>query len=160
MLTYIKIRVVFFLVCTSSNRCNRSIFIFSVKFVTVNCNSSLLSLSGKGQPGSKQPHKLTSMKQETSPVHTLQTPNQGDQAESSGDELPTLEKTTAPRRQRSIDRYSNLPRRQTSYRMAKNLDAVSRKAMMMWETSEVFSEQTTTRRKKVGMSVLLVNVLK
>lgn len=78
-----------------------------------------------------------------------------DLAESSGDELPTLEKTNS-RRQRSLDRYSNLPRRQTSYRIAKNLDAVSRKAMMLYETSEIYWEQSCNRRKKVKV-VIAVN---
>ncbi|XP_076447063.1 uncharacterized protein LOC143284263 [Babylonia areolata] len=122
----------------------------------------LPSVKGQSRPGEKNPQPLTSIKQDTPPAHHHHHTVKGgsgsggdgcDQAlESSGDELPTLEKT-APRRQRSTDRYSNLPRRQTSYRIAKNLDAVSRKAMMMWEMSEVYSEQTTNRRKKVPESI-------
>ena len=110
--------------------------------------------SAKGSKASNGMHQLTSIKPEAPAPHranTADTPG-GDQADSSGDELPTLEKT-APRRQRSTDRYSNLPRRQTSYRIAKNLDAVSRKAMMMWEMSEVYSEQTSNRKKKVSRVV-------
>lgn len=97
-------------------------------------------------------HQLTSIKPELPVADGAPKVDAGEPAESSGDELPTLEKT-APRRQRSTDRYSNLPRRQTSYRIAKNLDAVSRKAMMMWEMSEVYSEQTSNRRKKVSRLV-------
>ncbi|XP_070197357.1 serine/arginine repetitive matrix protein 2-like isoform X2 [Littorina saxatilis] len=105
----------------------------------------------KGGKETKEMHQLTIVQQEPPPAPPPHKSSTGDHAESSGDELPTLEKT-APRRQRSVDRYSNLPRRQTSYRMAKNLDAVSRKAMMMWEMSEVYSEQTSNRRKKTPES--------
>lgn len=109
-------------------------------------------LLANGHKGDNDMHQLTSIKPELPVADGAPKVDAGDHAESSGDELPTLEKT-APRRQRSTDRYSNLPRRQTSYRIAKNLDAVSRKAMMMWEMSEVYSEQTSNRRKKVSRRV-------
>ncbi|WAQ98978.1 MGAP-like protein [Mya arenaria] len=38
-------------------------------------------------------------------------------------------------------RYADLPRRETTYRLAKNLDAVSRKAMEVYATSEMFQER-------------------
>ncbi|KAL8612914.1 hypothetical protein ACOMHN_034991 [Nucella lapillus] len=94
-----------------------------------------------------EPQPLTSIKQDMPPSHHPGKGDGGDQAESSSDELPTLEKT-APRRQRSSDRYSNLPRRQTSNRVAKSMDAVTLKAMKMWTSSEMYSKQTPCRRKK------------
>ena len=73
----------------------------------------------------------------------------GDLGESSEDDIPSLEKSGL-RRKVSMERFSDLPRRQSSYRVAKNLDAVSRKAMMMYKTSEVYSEQIAVRRKRVS----------
>ncbi|XP_052278743.1 uncharacterized protein LOC127877138 isoform X2 [Dreissena polymorpha] len=48
----------------------------------------------------------------------------------------------------TVDRYANLPRRETTYRLAKNLDAVSRKAMEVYATSEMYAEQKNFRRRK------------
>lgn len=126
----------------------------STLFCSHCCILGGLFLLAEGHNGGNEMHQLTSIRPEM-PGDGANKADTGDHAESSGDELPTLEKT-APRRQRSTDRYSNLPRRQTSYRIAKNLDAVSRKAMMMWEMSEVYSEQTSNRRKKVSWVVCVL----
>lgn len=46
-------------------------------------------------------------------------------------------------------RRETLPRRQSTYRLAKNLDAISRKAMFMYETSEMYcTEQKPAKRSK------------
>ena len=44
-------------------------------------------------------------------------------------------------------KFATLPRRESTYRLAKNLDAVSRKAMLLYESSEMFAEQKVKRRK-------------
>ncbi|XP_061165328.1 uncharacterized protein LOC133174264 [Saccostrea echinata] len=41
-----------------------------------------------------------------------------------------------------------IPQRKSTYRLAKNLDAVSRKAMLVYEASEKFESQKTRTRKK------------
>ncbi|KAK6168540.1 hypothetical protein SNE40_021052 [Patella caerulea] len=51
------------------------------------------------------------------------------------------------RQKKRTERFSNLPKRESTYRVAKNLDAVNRKAMMVYSVSEVYSEQKTRKRK-------------
>ncbi|ESO89434.1 hypothetical protein LOTGIDRAFT_234287 [Lottia gigantea] len=46
------------------------------------------------------------------------------------------------------ERFSNLPKRESTYRVAKNLDAVNRKAMMVYSVSECYSEQRSNRKRK------------
>ncbi|KAK3100101.1 hypothetical protein FSP39_014777 [Pinctada imbricata] len=45
-------------------------------------------------------------------------------------------------------RYATLPKRETTYRLAKNLDAVSRKAMLVYETSEMYADHKGKTRKR------------
>ena len=47
-------------------------------------------------------------------------------------------------------RYADLPKRESRYRIAKNLDAVTRKAKQVYESSEMFIEQKVKRRKSVS----------
>ncbi|XP_052075996.1 uncharacterized protein LOC127714084 isoform X2 [Mytilus californianus] len=50
--------------------------------------------------------------------------------------------------QKKTAKYAALPKRESTYRLAKNLDAVSRKAMLYYESSEMFVDQKKTRRRK------------
>ncbi|RUS73628.1 hypothetical protein EGW08_018617, partial [Elysia chlorotica] len=56
------------------------------------------------------------------------------------DSIPFL--PSMKRRPKPTDRFSNLPQRQRTHRSAKNLDAITRKAMMLYETSEIYCEKT------------------
>lgn len=53
------------------------------------------------------------------------------------------------RRPKPGERFSNLPQRERTHRSAKNLDAVTRKAMMLYETSEIYCERVERVRKRV-----------
>ncbi|GFR91488.1 MAX gene-associated protein [Elysia marginata] len=46
------------------------------------------------------------------------------------------------------ERFSNLPQREKTHRSAKNLDAITRKAMMLYETSEIYCEKTERQPRK------------
>ena len=59
--------------------------------------------------------------------------------------LPSMRRRTGLGGQR----FSNLPQREKTHRSAKNLDAITRKAMMLYETSEKFNERVERTRKKV-----------
>ncbi|BFZ14879.1 hypothetical protein BsWGS_17918 [Bradybaena similaris] len=52
------------------------------------------------------------------------------------------------RRPKPGDRFSNLPQREKTHRSAKNLDAVTRKALMLYETSEIYCERVERTRKR------------
>ena len=59
-----------------------------------------------------------------------------------------------------LPRFADLPKRETTYRLAKNLDAVSRKAMEVYATSEMFQERGRAgkggkRRKSVSTKLAL-----
>lgn len=54
------------------------------------------------------------------------------------------------RRPKPGDRFSNLPQREKTHRSAKNLDAVTRKALMLYETSEIYCERVERTRKRVS----------
>ncbi|KAK3597500.1 hypothetical protein CHS0354_041920 [Potamilus streckersoni] len=45
------------------------------------------------------------------------------------------------------NRFSTLPKRESTYRLAKNLDAISRKAWQVYESSEIYVDQRVKRRK-------------
>ena len=45
--------------------------------------------------------------------------------------------------------FADLPKRETKYRLAKNLDAVTRKAKQVYESSEMYMEQRVRRRRSV-----------
>ncbi|XP_033743004.1 uncharacterized protein LOC117329256 [Pecten maximus] len=62
-----------------------------------------------------------------------------------------MEGTEEEKRQRqkaAQKRFEALPRRQSTYRLAKNLDAVSRKAMLYYESSEMYCTEQSTRKRK------------
>lgn len=63
------------------------------------------------------------------------------------EDKPAVSKTWS--RHPKGDKYSNLPKRESRHRMSKNLDAITRKALMVYETSEVYCEQSGRSRKKV-----------
>ncbi|KAL5012068.1 hypothetical protein ScPMuIL_010619 [Solemya velum] len=72
---------------------------------------------------------------------------------SNEDEHPRDESCSAIKKKRkSSPKFQpTLPVREKTYRLAKNLDAISRKAMMVYETSEMYTEQrrkTSTKKKK------------
>jgi len=52
------------------------------------------------------------------------------------------------KRAKNQKRFEALPKRESTYRLAKNLDAISRKAMLLYETSEMYTEQTTKRKRR------------
>lgn len=58
------------------------------------------------------------------------------------------DKDYIPSAQKGNPKYNTLPRRQSTYRLAKNLDAVSRKAMLYYESSEMYADQKKARRRK------------
>ncbi|XP_071086934.1 uncharacterized protein [Haliotis cracherodii] len=62
------------------------------------------------------------------------------------EDKPAVSKTWS--RHPKGDKYSNLPKRESRHRMSKNLDAITRKALMVYETSEVYCEQSGRSRKK------------
>ncbi|XP_060064356.1 uncharacterized protein LOC132544725 [Ylistrum balloti] len=66
-------------------------------------------------------------------------------------EEDSVEGTEEEKRQRqkaAQKRFEALPRRQSTYRLAKNLDAVSRKAMLYYESSEMYCTEQSTRKRK------------
>lgn len=65
------------------------------------------------------------------------------------DDIPFL--PSMKQRPRVGERFSNLPRREKTHRTAKNLDAVTRKALMLYETSEIFCEKVEKSKKKVKL---------
>ncbi|XP_067663711.1 uncharacterized protein [Haliotis asinina] len=62
------------------------------------------------------------------------------------EDKPAVSKTWS--RHPKGDKYSNLPKRESRHRMSKTLDAITRKALMVYETSEVYCEQSGRSRKK------------
>lgn len=77
---------------------------------------------------------------------------------SNEDEHPRDESCSAIKKKRkSSPKFQpTLPVREKTYRLAKNLDAISRKAMMVYETSEMYTEQrrkTSTKKKKVRFQI-------
>ncbi|XP_052830696.1 uncharacterized protein LOC106878180 isoform X2 [Octopus bimaculoides] len=58
----------------------------------------------------------------------------------SADDTPSNKEDTNSNKSKlpKKDKYASLPRRQMTHRTAKNLDAISRKAMMFYETSEMY----------------------
>ncbi|KAH9519855.1 hypothetical protein Btru_071075 [Bulinus truncatus] len=61
--------------------------------------------------------------------------------------LPSLKK-----RPKLGERFSNLPQRERTHRASKNLDAITRKALMLYETSEIYCEKVERIRKKPEIS--------
>ncbi|XP_013066150.2 uncharacterized protein LOC106054710 isoform X1 [Biomphalaria glabrata] len=57
--------------------------------------------------------------------------------------LPSYRKRPKPG-----ERFSNLPQRERTHRASKNLDAITRKAMMLYETSEIYCKKVERIRKK------------
>ncbi|KAJ8297923.1 hypothetical protein KUTeg_024454 [Tegillarca granosa] len=53
---------------------------------------------------------------------------------------------------RQDQKVTNLPKRTPTYRLAKNLDAISRKAMLLYETSEMYTEMKARKRKSRDLS--------
>ncbi|KAL3879041.1 hypothetical protein ACJMK2_031355 [Sinanodonta woodiana] len=51
------------------------------------------------------------------------------------------------------NRFSTLPKRESTYRLAKNLDAISRKAWQVYESSEIYVDQRVKRRKSDPLEV-------
>ncbi|XP_035828652.1 uncharacterized protein LOC101848081 [Aplysia californica] len=62
------------------------------------------------------------------------------------DDIPYL--PSMKRRPKPGERFSNLPQREKTHRSAKNLDAITRKAMMLYETSEIYCEKVERTKKK------------
>ena len=44
-------------------------------------------------------------------------------------------------------KFNALPRRKSTYRLAKNLDAVSRKAMLYYESSEMYNDGSQQKKR-------------
>lgn len=58
------------------------------------------------------------------------------------------DKDYVPSVQKGNPKYAALPRRESTYRLAKNLDAVSRKALLYYESSEMYADQKKARRRR------------
>ncbi|GFO45387.1 max gene-associated protein, partial [Plakobranchus ocellatus] len=65
---------------------------------------------------------------------------------SDSDNIPHL--PSMKRKPKAGERFSNLPQRQKTHRSAKNLDAITRKALMLYETSEIYCEKTERPPRK------------
>ncbi|XP_059164302.1 uncharacterized protein LOC131947181 isoform X2 [Physella acuta] len=64
--------------------------------------------------------------------------------------LPSMRKRPKPAK--VGERFSNLPQREKTHRSAKNVDAITRKAMMLYETSEIYCEKVDRVKKKPDSS--------
>ena len=65
---------------------------------------------------------------------------------------PPTKRTRDSSKPTAANRYAGLPKRETKYRVAKNLDAVTRKAKQVYESSEMYVEQKVRRRRSVSKS--------
>ena len=72
-------------------------------------------------------------------------------------QTPGIEESKKKTRLPRGDRFGNLPRRESMHRTSKNLDAVTRKAMMLYEMSEIYWE-AGERKRRLGLMVLLVYI--
>ena len=69
---------------------------------------------------------------------------------------PPKKKKEAPKAA-PVNKFADLPRRESRYRIAKNLDAVTRKAKQVYESSEMYVEQKVRRRKSVSVFKILLS---